>query len=159
MNLREILNAIFSRLRTGWQWNARPKDLPPKSTVREDLGLWDRDGTPGRIHHALSVEARERAGREASPTTAITDPKRQGCSDKGPRSTPPGDDAGWKVQGRKRHILTDTFGLLLAVSVHRAGVQDRDGAEALRPGSAGVVGLHATTSATSARRRPSFVAP
>ena len=74
VNVREILNAIFYLLWTGCQWQALPKDLPPKSTVREDLDLlWDRDGTLGRIHHALSVEARERAGREASPTTAIID--------------------------------------------------------------------------------------
>ena len=91
MNLREILNAIFSRLRTGWQWNARPKDLPPKSTVREDLDLlWDRDGTLGRIHHALYVEVREKAGREASPTTAIIDSQSaKGAVKGGPRSTRP----------------------------------------------------------------------
>ena len=73
VNVREVLNAIFYVLWTGCQWKALPKDLPPRSTVWEYLDLWDWDGTLGRIHHALYVEAREKAGREASPTTAIID--------------------------------------------------------------------------------------
>jgi transposase len=58
---------------TGCQGKALPKDLPPRSTVWEYLDLWDWDGTLGRIHHALYVEVREKAGREASPTPAIID--------------------------------------------------------------------------------------
>ena len=58
---------------TGCQWKALPKDLPPRSTVWEYLDLWDWDGTLGRIHHALYVEVRDKAGREASPTTATID--------------------------------------------------------------------------------------
>ena len=85
-----------------------------------------------RIHHALYVEVREKAGREASPTTAIIDSQTaKGAVKGGLRSTRPGYDAGKKVLGRKRHVLTDTLGLLLAVNVHPASVQDRDGAEAL----------------------------
>ena len=55
------------------QWTALPTDLPPRSTVWDYLDLWDWDGTLERIHHALYVEVREQAGREASPTTAIID--------------------------------------------------------------------------------------
>src|ERR687889_568447 len=73
VNVREVLNAIFYVLWTGCQWKALPKDLPPRSTVWEYLDLWDWDGTLGRIHHVLYVEVREKAGREASPTTAIID--------------------------------------------------------------------------------------
>ena len=73
VNIREVLNAIFYVLWTGCQWKALPKDLPPRSTVWEYLDLWDWDGTLSRIHHALYVEVREAAGREASPTTAIID--------------------------------------------------------------------------------------
>ena len=58
---------------TGCQWKALPKDLPPRSTVWEYWDLWEWDGTLSRIHHALYVETRETAGREASPTTAIID--------------------------------------------------------------------------------------
>jgi transposase len=73
VDVREVLNAIFYVLWTGCQWKALPKDLPPRSTVWEYLDLWDWDGTLGRIHHVLYVEVREKAGREASPTTAIID--------------------------------------------------------------------------------------
>ena len=76
---------------TGCQWKALPKDLPPRSTVWEYLDLWDWDGTLNRIHHALYVEAREQAGREASPTTAIIDSQSaKGALKGGPRLTRPG---------------------------------------------------------------------
>ena len=73
VNVREVLNAIFYVLSTGCQWQALPKDLPPKSTAHSYFMLWDWDGTLERIHHALYVETREREGREASPTAAIID--------------------------------------------------------------------------------------
>ena len=73
VNIREVLNGIFYVLSTGCQWNAIPKDLPPKSTIYDYLDLWDWNGTLERIHHALYVAAREKAGREASPTVAIID--------------------------------------------------------------------------------------
>src|SRR3712207_3024654 len=73
VTVREVLNAIFYVLWTGCQWKALPKDLAPRSTVWDYLDLWQGDGTLSRIHHVLSVEVREKAGREASPTTAIID--------------------------------------------------------------------------------------
>ena len=73
VNVREVLNAIFYVLATGCQWQALPKDLPPKSTVWDYLDLWEWDGTIDRIHHVLYVGVREQAGREASPSTAIID--------------------------------------------------------------------------------------
>jgi transposase len=73
VNVREVLNAIFYVLSTGCQWNALPSDLPPRSTVWDYLDLWEWDGTIERIHHTLYIQSRERAGREASPTTAIID--------------------------------------------------------------------------------------
>ena len=72
------------------QWKALPKDLPPRSTVWEYLDRWDWDGTLGRIHHALYVEVREKAGREASPSMAIIDSQTvKGALKGGPRSTRP----------------------------------------------------------------------
>ena len=73
IDVREVLNAIFYVLSTGCQWNALPRDLPPKSTVYDYLDLWDWDGTLERLHHALYGAAREQAGREASPSVAIID--------------------------------------------------------------------------------------
>ena len=73
VELREVLNAVFYLLGTGCQWRALPKDLPPRSTVHDYFVRWQCDGTLGRLHHALYEQAREMAGKEASPTTAIVD--------------------------------------------------------------------------------------
>ena len=73
LDLREVLNAVFYVLGTGCPWRALPKDLPPRSTVHDDFVRWQCDGTLGRLHHALYEQAREMAGKEASPTTAIVD--------------------------------------------------------------------------------------
>jgi transposase len=83
VNVREVLNAIFYVLSTGCQWQALPKDLPPKSTAHFYFMLWDWDGTLERIHHALYVAARERQGREASPTAAIIDSQSAKAAQKG----------------------------------------------------------------------------
>src|SRR5260221_2585664 len=75
-------------LSTGWQVRALPKDLPPRSTVHDYFDLWSWDGTLDRIHHALYVQCREQAGREASPTAAIIDSQSVKSAEKGgPRST------------------------------------------------------------------------
>jgi transposase len=88
VKLREVLNAIFYVLSTGCQWQALPKDLPPKSTAHSYFMLWDWDGTLERIHHALYVATRERDGREASPTVAIIDSQSAKAAQKGaPRLT------------------------------------------------------------------------
>ena len=88
VDVREVLNAIFYVLSTGCQWAALPKDLPARSTVNDYFRRWDDDGTLDRIHHALYVETRERAGREASPSAAIIDSQSGKAAQKGaPRST------------------------------------------------------------------------
>jgi transposase len=88
VNVREVLNAIFYVLATGCQWQALPKDLPPKSTAHHYFMLWDWDGTLERIHEALYVAVRAAAGREASPTAAIIDSQTAKAAQKGaPHST------------------------------------------------------------------------
>jgi transposase len=129
VDLREILNAIFYLLSTGCQWRALPKDLPPRSTVNEYFKLWEWDGTLERIHHALFVEVRELAGKEASPTAAIIDSQSVKAAERGgARIDPVGYDAGKKVKGIKRHLVVDTLGMMLAGQIQPANVQDRDGA-------------------------------
>ena len=86
---REILNAILYVLTTGCQWRQLPKDLPAKSTVHDYLVEWQGDGTLLRIHHALYVEARELAGKEASPTTTIVDSQSVKGAEKGGRGSIP----------------------------------------------------------------------
>ena len=88
VNVREVLNGIFYVLSTGCQWNAIPKDLPPKSTIYDYLDLWDWDRTLERIHHTLYLAVREQAGREASPSAAIIDAQSaKGAQKGGTRST------------------------------------------------------------------------
>ena len=129
VNVREVLNAIFYVLSTGCQWQALPKDLPPKSTAHSLLhavGLGRHAGAhPPR---ALRRHARARGPRGQPDRRDHRQPERQGGSKGGSTLDPQGFDAGKKVTGRKRHILVDTLGLLLNVVVHPADMQDRDGA-------------------------------
>jgi len=120
--VREVLNAIFYVLSTGCQWQALPKDLPPKSTAHNYFTLWDWNGTLERIHHALYLAVREKEGRYHRQ------PERPSGAKRGASIDPQGFDAGKKVTRRKRHILVDTLGLLLNGAVHPASIQDRDGA-------------------------------
>ena len=88
VDIREVMNGVMYVLSTGCQWRALPKDLPPKSTVHDYLILWSCDGTLDRIHHALYVECREQAEREASPSAAIIDSQSvKGAEKGGPAST------------------------------------------------------------------------
>ncbi len=88
VDLREVLNAVFFVLETGCQWRSLPRDLPPRSTVHDYFVRWRCDRTLSRIHHALYVQARELAGKEASPTTAIVDSQSvKGAERGGPRRT------------------------------------------------------------------------
>jgi transposase len=85
VNVREVLNAIFYVLSTGCQWQALPKDLPPKSTAHNYFMLWDWDGTLERIHPALYMAVRETDGRAASPSAAIIDSQSARAAQKGGR--------------------------------------------------------------------------
>ena len=89
---------------------------------------WEWDGTLERIHHALYVQCREQAGREASPTAAIIDSQSVKSAEKGGlRSTRPATTAARRSRARSATCLVDTLGLMLHALVHAAGVQDRDG--------------------------------
>jgi transposase len=82
-DLREVVNGVMYILSTGCQWRSLPKDLPPRSTVHDYLGLWNWDGTLERIHHELYVRCRETASREASPTACIIDSQSVKSAEKG----------------------------------------------------------------------------
>ena len=124
-NLRDVFDAILYMASTGCQWRMLPNDYPPVSTVRRYFYDWRDNGVLRTINHYLVMAAREAMGREASPTAGVVDSQSIKTTESGGIR---GYDAGKKINGRKRHIVTDTTGLLVGLAVHGADIQDRDGA-------------------------------
>ncbi|RMH64828.1 MAG: IS5 family transposase [Bacteroidetes bacterium] len=122
---RELLNACMYVVRTGCPWRLLPKTFPPWRAVYSAFRRWARNGTFERMHDRLREQWRARIGREPQPSAAIIDAQSTRSTAQGGDT---GFDAGKKVKGRKRHLVVDTLGLLLAVSVTAASVQDRDAA-------------------------------
>ena len=126
-SLRSIWNAVFYIVKSGCQWRMLPYDYPPWQTVYYYFSKWKREGLIEEVHDILVKEARKSVGKKEMPSVGIIDS--QSVKTTSVAGEARGYDAGKKTKRRKRHIIVDTLGLLLAVVVHSADIQDRDGAK------------------------------
>ena len=122
VDMREVLNTLFSLNRSGCQWDMLPHDLLPKSTVYDYFAQWREDGTWAKLVQALRERTRVEAGREPTPSAACIDSQSVKTTEMGGPER--GYDGGKKINGRKRHLLVDTLGLLLVVLMTSAGLDD-----------------------------------
>jgi putative transposase len=124
--LSKIMNAIFYLLKSGCQWRMLPEEFPPYQIVYYYFQKWIKNGIWDKLNRTLNMLLRELRGREASPSVGIMDSQSIKNSERGVCDK--GYDGNKKINGRKRHIIVDSLGLLLAVKVHPANIHDSKGA-------------------------------
>ncbi len=128
LDLRQVINAILYVVVGGIQWRLLPHEYPHWQSVYYYFRTWRNSGQWQRIHDTLRAQLRQQADRHKHPTAACLDSQSVKAT---PVVEARGYDGGKKINGRKRHLLVDTLGLVMAVLVTTAAVQDRDGARLL----------------------------
>jgi putative transposase len=123
---RRIINAILYLVRTGCQWRNIPHHFPKWKTVYNVFWHWRNAGIWQQIHDALCRLVRKNKGRKPTPSAGIIDSQTVKTTENGGIR---GYDAGKKINGRKRHIIVDTLGLIMSLVIHAADIQDQDGAK------------------------------
>jgi putative transposase len=122
VNMREVLHTLFYLHRSGCQWDMLPHDVLPKSTVYDSFVQWRDDGTWAKMVKGFRERTRVAAGRKPTPSAVCMESQSVKTTERGGPER--GDDGGKKINGRKRHLLVETLGLLLAVLRTSAGLDD-----------------------------------
>jgi putative transposase len=122
VDMREVLNTIFYLNRSGCQWDMLPHDLLPKNTVYDYFAQWRDDGTWAKMVKALRERTRVAAGRELTSSAACIDSQSVKTTELGGPER--GYDGGKKIKGRKRHLFVDTLGVLIAILITSASLDD-----------------------------------